>query len=367
MVTNNTSEGNALAGFAIYDSHYDVIENNTSANNVQDGLRMTVGSANDTVENNTIANNGFYGITLFPGDDTPTEGGNGHPTNNTILQNQIYGNGSGGISLQDADQNGILQNVIYGNSGPAQVHFDQAVGNVFSGNTFIDPATGAVDPGTTFMITGTAATASSATVSNQPALVLSLDQYSTATYTGLFGEALQVGTSSPATLVPNGSTLVLTSSLIGGQAQVTTISLPPATAADLSYSAKSNTIYLITANSFTLSTIKALLPHGAVTLVDPVNAVWELNANLVLENGAILVLHGTAHRRQRQPVAAEERQPGHRQGLRLHHRQLWRHRYQLHQRHVLGRRRRRPRYQLRHRPGLHPRLLLSGRRRRDSL
>src|SRR5205823_8067847 len=53
----------------------------------------------------------------------------------------------------------------------------------------------------------------------------------------------------------------------------------------------SNTVYLLTAQRWTLSSIKAACAAAPIDEVDPVNHVWELRADLVLNNGATLALH----------------------------------------------------------------------------
>jgi mannuronan 5-epimerase len=58
------------------------------------------------------------------------------------------------------------------------------------------------------------------------------------------------------------------------------------------YASSSNTLYLVTNQSFTPTDIRSYCPAAPLTLVDPTNLVWELSADLVLQNGARLVLHG---------------------------------------------------------------------------
>ena len=60
------------------------------------------------------------------------------------------------------------------------------------------------------------------------------------------------------------------------------------------YAASSNTIYLVTASTFTPSSIHAACPSAPLTEVDPATNTWELRADLVLQNGATLDLHGSA-------------------------------------------------------------------------
>src|SRR3954469_1793490 len=58
------------------------------------------------------------------------------------------------------------------------------------------------------------------------------------------------------------------------------------------YATSSNTIYLLTAQSWTPTAIKAACPAAPLEEVSP--KIWELRADLVLNNGATLQLHGSA-------------------------------------------------------------------------
>lgn len=60
------------------------------------------------------------------------------------------------------------------------------------------------------------------------------------------------------------------------------------------YAASSNTIYLVAARAYTPADIKAACPAAPLTEVDPASHTWQLDADLVLQNGSTLVLHGPA-------------------------------------------------------------------------
>lgn len=60
------------------------------------------------------------------------------------------------------------------------------------------------------------------------------------------------------------------------------------------WSSTSNRIYVDNGAPATLSDIKAAVPKAPLELVDPANAVWLLRANLWIQNGSTLVLHGTS-------------------------------------------------------------------------
>jgi parallel beta-helix repeat protein len=78
---------------------------------------------------------------------------------------------------------------------------------------------------------------------------------------------------------------------------VSAVSAPTASAASCSgqvrYASSTNTIYLASGTA-SLSTIASLCPAAPLTLVDTSANTWELSADLVIQNGATLNLHGTS-------------------------------------------------------------------------
>src|SRR5882724_11866881 len=58
------------------------------------------------------------------------------------------------------------------------------------------------------------------------------------------------------------------------------------------YASSSNTIYLVTNQAFTPTDIRVYCAGAPLALVDPASKTWELSADLVLQNGATLNLHG---------------------------------------------------------------------------
>jgi parallel beta-helix repeat protein len=66
----------------------------------------------------------------------------------------------------------------------------------------------------------------------------------------------------------------------------------PAFAAGFHYASSTNRIYVEDGGSATLSDIKAAMPSAPLDLVSP--GVWHLRANIQIEDGTTLVLHGTA-------------------------------------------------------------------------
>src|SRR6266536_1653323 len=60
------------------------------------------------------------------------------------------------------------------------------------------------------------------------------------------------------------------------------------------WASTSNRIYVENGGAVTLSDIKGLLPKAQLDLVDPVNGVWLLRADLWIKDGIALMIHGTA-------------------------------------------------------------------------
>ena len=79
--------------------------------------------------------------------------------------------------------------------------------------------------------------------------------------------------------------------MVGGAAILLAL---PAFSATFRWANSSNRIYVENGGSATLSDIKAALPNAPLDLVDAVNRVWLLRANMLVEDGTVLVLHGAS-------------------------------------------------------------------------
>jgi len=77
---------------------------------------------------------------------------------------------------------------------------------------------------------------------------------------------------------------------------VTTLLALPRTAHGVSfrYASSSNRIYVEDGGTATLSAIKTALPNAPLDLVNTNGKVWLLRANLQIEDGSVVVLHGTS-------------------------------------------------------------------------
>jgi mannuronan 5-epimerase len=90
--------------------------------------------------------------------------------------------------------------------------------------------------------------------------------------------------------------LAIGTALCVGAAASLIAAAPAAAAACTSpvrYAATSNTIYLVAKQSYTLSSIKQACPSAPLSQVDPKTHTWQLNADLVLQNGSTLLVRGS--------------------------------------------------------------------------
>ena len=89
--------------------------------------------------------------------------------------------------------------------------------------------------------------------------------------------------------------LLAATSAMAAAAALTVVAASPAAAAACSgavrFSASSNRLY-VESGTQTPSSILQLCPGVPLVQVDPANKVWQLNADLQVENGATLALHG---------------------------------------------------------------------------
>jgi len=92
---------------------------------------------------------------------------------------------------------------------------------------------------------------------------------------------------------PTAYRLVLVAALMAGWAGTMDAAGAAACSGQVRYAASTNTIYLVSGRA-TLSGIKALCPSAPLTTAAGASTVWELNADLVVQNGATLDLAGPA-------------------------------------------------------------------------
>ncbi len=383
QVYGNTVDGNGQVGIAIFESFDNVITGNTITNNYK-GVRFSMGSDENVLDGNEIAFNEYAGVDFLAGGDPPNAAVNAdnRADHNTVSNNRFHDNGLFAIRVTLADDNAITGNTF---TNESSIQFVEATGNLLSGNVL--PA------GLVVSNKGSAATATTTIVRDQPSTNVQVDARSTVVFGDAAGTVFETGALGLSTLVqplsgsqlrvsranaPAGSATVravglradtatgagrifLTpgswaagdaaprawsvqqntptdqvhytiSGLTAGtfytvdrggvrlatlaadaagtiqfrdsagdtsptQYQVTKSlapNYPPATAANVKYSASSATVTVTGAVTVTPTLLKSLLPAGVIDLVSAAGKVWYLKANLVLKGGAAFVVLGEA-------------------------------------------------------------------------
>jgi mannuronan 5-epimerase len=171
LVQNNRILNNNRNGIEVTDSHWDTLSGNTIMGNVN-GINLSVGSSDNVVSENIIASNTGNGLNFYRGHVTPSAG-DGRPKHNYFASNTIQNNSGDGIRLADADDNVFARNTFSGNS--LTLLFERGVGNTLSGNRI---------PSAVVVYTkGSPSFASVTYISNQPAIQVKVDAYSSVVFT----------------------------------------------------------------------------------------------------------------------------------------------------------------------------------------
>lgn len=108
-VAGNQSLDNTDAGLAIFDSHDNVVENNTVLRN-EYGIRFSVGASNNVVTRNEFGYSRRYALYFFRGSD-PSVTGDSRPRGNRIEGNMLH-HGGEPLLLTDGDENAFTDNVF---------------------------------------------------------------------------------------------------------------------------------------------------------------------------------------------------------------------------------------------------------------
>ena len=210
LVANNTVTHNTDSGIAVFDSHNNTITGNTSLFN-EKGIRLSVGASGNTISNNEFGNNSQYGIYLYEGSDPPTIN-DGRPKFNTFSNNNIHDNADFAIKLSDSDNNEFQGNQFTNNG--SGILFVGGVSNRLDNNTIPPSALVATD--------GDSSTAGSTFVSTTVPVLVTVDSVSSVTFQDSGGRILDPEElNGAATITTGGSSITLTSALIGSQSLVT--------------------------------------------------------------------------------------------------------------------------------------------------
>jgi parallel beta-helix repeat protein len=134
-IAHNTIAYNKNAVWLVESTNNRIIEN-TITNNTNDAFLM-ISSSNNEIASNILTGNGFDGTSV---ESVVEYNGRGvlrlsRSSNNSIMNNKIFGNGEG-INLYDSYDNNISTNYIADNDGSA-VHFFDCGNNSVTANTII--------------------------------------------------------------------------------------------------------------------------------------------------------------------------------------------------------------------------------------
>jgi parallel beta-helix repeat protein len=304
--------------------HDNRISNNTIHDSGQYAIRVTNGD-NNTFVGNTLTNesqilvatgvNNLFSANTLPASLVLSTTGSTTYASNTLVQNQPSANvlvdsfstvtfGDAVGSVLDTGALGLGTTVSPG--GSQFVLTKAAIGTQPATILSRELAAGVAprDPAVTIAPSGTWKTgvqeswvtqAGSATQSVTYNLTgLTPDNFYSITKNGVFLTAAVASDSGTLTFADaSGSTSAVTYQLQKSNLP----NLPPVQASNVSYSSSSNTLTITGAVSATLSQLLPLLPSaaaGALVLIDPVQHIWELKANLVLAKGAALILQGSS-------------------------------------------------------------------------
>jgi parallel beta-helix repeat protein len=306
-VNNGRPSNNLIIGNTIHDDQQYAVELANSDNNTFQG--NTIYSDNSLLFKSSLKN--IIGGNTIPADAIIQTVGSAAFPSNTIIQNEpsflvqvdsystealgdssgtIFDVGSGGVptSVTSAGSSLVLSQATIGLS-PVLVNSRSLDVSVSAQQALITPTiwasggvplrawttqAGSTTQTITFTVGNLAPNASYAVTRNNAFLT---SQQADGTGTISFTD------------VP-GTTATVTYALAGSNKPT----FPPAQAANVSYSSKTNTITVSGAVSVTLTQLKSLLPAAPLTLVGTNPDIWYLQANLTLSQGAGLVLTGSA-------------------------------------------------------------------------
>lgn len=215
-VSGNVIYNNTDAGIALFESFNNTVRNNNIYGNAR-GVRFSVGSHDNLIQDNTISNNTDIGIYAYQGSDAAQEpGSNGRPKKNTIDSNTISGSGKLMVKLRDSDDFVFSNNTF---SGTAKMEFNAGVGNTLERNTL--PASTIITTQSGTSPTGVY-TAGQTTVEADKVVIAKIAADAIVEFSDPDGRVYDAEENADATEITDaGSTLLLDSALIGSQSVVT--------------------------------------------------------------------------------------------------------------------------------------------------
>lgn len=212
LVEGNDLRRNADSGVAIYASRRTTIRNNLVLDNAKAGMRFSNGAADSFVENNEIAGSGTYGFYFYKGSDAPEPGDDGRPRRNAFVNNLVRDGALEAIKLTDGDENHFFNNRFSGNN--TSLRLVRAYGTELIGNQ--------IPSDVSLRVSGTSSTGSLVYLESQPFVRLTLDSYSTATFSDPNQAVFDAPISVPSIADGTRSTMRLSSADIDSGTQVYT-------------------------------------------------------------------------------------------------------------------------------------------------
>jgi parallel beta-helix repeat protein len=206
LIEQNHCYDNADTGIVITGSARNTVRSNILVRNFEAGIRLDLGSADNQIESNECASNTWHGLYLYKGSEEPEPGDDGRPKRNQFGNNLIHHNGKEAINLSDSDDNTFAANQLLANG--AQLRFERGFRNRLDGNDI--PNDVAVKT------LGSPADAATTYVSNQAALRVQVDDYSSTIFEDGNGRIFDPEEKRvPTHVTTNASRLVLTAAEIG--------------------------------------------------------------------------------------------------------------------------------------------------------
>jgi mannuronan 5-epimerase len=211
VVENNQCLDNGTTGIVLTGDWRCIVRSNLLVRNFEAGLRLDLGSADNLIEGNVCASNVLYGFHLYKGSDTPELNDDGRPKRNRFANNLVQNNGLDGINLADSDDNTFATNAFYANGNT--LRFVRGFRNRLDGND--------ISGGVTIKTFGSPFDAPVTYISNQPALRVQVDAYSSTVFEDAMGRIFDPEEKGVATSVKaGGSRLTLTAEEIGTTSMV---------------------------------------------------------------------------------------------------------------------------------------------------
>jgi parallel beta-helix repeat protein len=211
LIEENRCYDNDDSGIVLTGSSRNLVRSNLLVRNFEAGIRLDLGSADNRIEANESASNQWHGVYFYKGADEPEPGDDGRPRRNQFGNNRIHHNGKEAINLADSDDNAFAGNQLQANGD--QLRFERGFRNHLDGDDIPNDVT--------VLTLGSPSDAATTYISNQTALRVQVDEYSSTIFEDGNGRIFDPEEKRvPTRVTTNGSRLVLTAAEIGATSTV---------------------------------------------------------------------------------------------------------------------------------------------------